>query len=187
MPFVSQAQRRYMHAQHPTIAKRWDKEFPNQKGLPGRKKKKYKIGVNNKLRGTLGQVNINRKGKVESKDGVARIQINIKGHKGDKAELASTVKHELLHVKHPKMTEKTIYKKSAKTKIPLHEQEKLLSKLRMKKLNYKGGAIKRKYKMGRGATKPGELISKMNEQKRSNIKSNNKTISKTRLAIMGLV
>lgn len=23
-----------MHSQHPDIAKKWDKEFPNQKGLP---------------------------------------------------------------------------------------------------------------------------------------------------------
>ncbi len=34
MPYVSDAQRKYMHAVHPKIAKKWDKEFPNQKGLP---------------------------------------------------------------------------------------------------------------------------------------------------------
>lgn len=40
MPFVSKAQRKFMHARHPEIAAQWDKEFPNQKGLPKRAKKK---------------------------------------------------------------------------------------------------------------------------------------------------
>jgi hypothetical protein len=45
MPFRSEAQRRFMWANHPRIAKRWSKEGPN-KGLPrkvrksGRRKKK---------------------------------------------------------------------------------------------------------------------------------------------------
>lgn len=34
MPYKSDAQRRFMHAKHPDIAARWDKEYPNQKGLP---------------------------------------------------------------------------------------------------------------------------------------------------------
>ena len=34
MPYVSDAQRKFMHAEHPKIAKKWDAEFPNQKGLP---------------------------------------------------------------------------------------------------------------------------------------------------------
>jgi hypothetical protein len=38
MPFVSEKQRRFMHAIHPEIAKRWDKETPKGK-LPMRKKK----------------------------------------------------------------------------------------------------------------------------------------------------
>lgn len=42
MPYVSQAQRRFMHVKHPEIAKRWDKEFPNQKGLPERIGSKHK-------------------------------------------------------------------------------------------------------------------------------------------------
>lgn len=37
MPYASKAQSRFMHAKHPDIAKRWDKEFPNQKGLPEKK------------------------------------------------------------------------------------------------------------------------------------------------------
>ena len=34
MPYVSNAQRGYMHVHHPEIAKRWDKEYPNQGKLP---------------------------------------------------------------------------------------------------------------------------------------------------------
>ncbi len=34
MPFKSQAQRSFMYAKHPAIAKRWSKEFPNQGKLP---------------------------------------------------------------------------------------------------------------------------------------------------------
>lgn len=34
MPYKSDAQRKFMHLKHPGIAKRWDKEYPNQKGLP---------------------------------------------------------------------------------------------------------------------------------------------------------
>lgn len=56
----------------------------------------------------------------------------------------------------------------------------------MKSLNYKVGTLKRKLKMGAGDFAPGDMISKMNEQKKSNIK-NNPTISKKRVAIMGLV
>jgi hypothetical protein len=51
MPYVSDAQRKFMHARHPEIAKRWDREYPNQKGLPEHvgKAKKGKVkprGVN---------------------------------------------------------------------------------------------------------------------------------------------
>ena len=34
MPFKSDAQRRFMYAKHPEIAKRWSKEYPNQGKLP---------------------------------------------------------------------------------------------------------------------------------------------------------
>ncbi len=40
MPFKSEAQRRYMYARHPEIAKRWSREYPNQKNLPKKAKKK---------------------------------------------------------------------------------------------------------------------------------------------------
>jgi hypothetical protein len=41
MPYASDKQRRYMHAKHPKIAKRWDKETGGKvkKAAPKRKKK----------------------------------------------------------------------------------------------------------------------------------------------------
>lgn len=39
MPFKSESQRRYLWAKHPKIAKKWAKEYPNQKKLPMHKKK----------------------------------------------------------------------------------------------------------------------------------------------------
>lgn len=40
MPYKSNAQRAYMHAKHPKIAARWDKETPKGKKLPEHVKKK---------------------------------------------------------------------------------------------------------------------------------------------------
>lgn len=98
-----------------------------------------------------------------SKKKAVKVVIYKKAHykkgKLDKAELASTVKHELLHVKNPKLTEKEVYKKTAKTKITPSEQTKLLAKLRTKKINYQVGTIKRKFKMKSSeGNKPGDLI-----------------------------
>jgi hypothetical protein len=39
MPFKSKAQRRFMYANHPKIAKRWSKHTPKGKRLPERKRK----------------------------------------------------------------------------------------------------------------------------------------------------
>lgn len=39
MPFVSKAQRRFMHAKHPEIAMRWEREYPNMGKLPEHKMK----------------------------------------------------------------------------------------------------------------------------------------------------
>lgn len=47
MPFQSEAQRRYMHANHPEIAKRFEAETPKGKKLPehkGRAKLEKKVG-----------------------------------------------------------------------------------------------------------------------------------------------
>lgn len=62
---------------------------------------KRKIKINNHLK-AYGQED----------DKTGQIEINVKKHKGNKAELADTIKHELLHQKHPKMHEKTVYKKT---------------------------------------------------------------------------
>lgn len=42
MPYVSKAQRAWMHANKPKMAKRWDKETPKDKPLPKQVKKKKK-------------------------------------------------------------------------------------------------------------------------------------------------
>ncbi len=44
MPFKSKAQRSYLFANEPEIAKRWAKEYPGQKNLPKRVKPKKKKG-----------------------------------------------------------------------------------------------------------------------------------------------
>jgi hypothetical protein len=43
MPYESEAQRGYMHVHHPEIAKRWDREYPNQGPLPYHKTKENPI------------------------------------------------------------------------------------------------------------------------------------------------
>jgi hypothetical protein len=40
MPFLSEAQRRYMFANHPEIAKRWAREYGTPKDLPFHVKRK---------------------------------------------------------------------------------------------------------------------------------------------------
>lgn len=122
---------------------------------------KMKIVVNNKMKGGLGASEFKKGNKPTGK-----IEINVKKHKGDKAELASTIKHELMHVKHPNMTEKEVYKRTAKTKIAPEEQSKLIAKLKTKRLNYKTGALKRKYKISSSdKIEPGEFIRRANEAK----------------------
>jgi hypothetical protein len=44
MPFVSQAQRKFMFSQHPEIAKEFAAKSPDMKDLPVRKKKKKVMG-----------------------------------------------------------------------------------------------------------------------------------------------
>lgn len=124
--------------------------------------KKAKFKINNKMKPY---------GMTDTSSGV--VQINVKKHKGDRRQLADTIKHELIHVKHPKMHEKAVYKKT-KPELSKATEDKLIAKLRMKQINYKIGAGKRKYKLK--SPEPGALITKYNEAK-----------SKARLAIMGLV
>ncbi len=158
MPWASTKQARWGHSPAGIKAlggkgkvAEWDSATP--KGSL-KKKKKAKIVVNNHMR-AFGQTDTKTK----------VVEINKKKHKGDKRELADTIKHELLHVKHPKMHEKTVYKKTKK-EIPYAEQQRLIAKLRTATRNQKVGAIKRKLHINKGvATKPGDLIAKMNSQK----------------------
>lgn len=43
MPYVSDAQRRFMHAKHPEIAKRWDKKYGKTGDLPEHVKNKRAV------------------------------------------------------------------------------------------------------------------------------------------------
>lgn len=166
MPYQSMAQMRWAHTPAGVKAlggkkrvKEWDRATKGRK-LPARvPKHKIKISISKKRSGNFAEMN----------PATNKIKINIKKHikngKLDKAELASTVKHEMLHVTHPHMTEKEVYKKTAKTKIPPQEQSKLLGMLKRKAVNSKVGALKRKYKLGKVDVSPGTFISKMNSQK----------------------
>jgi hypothetical protein len=44
MPFQSKAQRGWMYANHPKMAKRWEKETPHDRKLPKRKAKRKASG-----------------------------------------------------------------------------------------------------------------------------------------------
>jgi len=97
-----------------------------------------------------------------------KIQINVAKHRGDKSELADTIKHELNHAKAPRASEKTIQKKTKvdMSKMSYAEKEALTKKLRMKTLNYKLGAVKRRFKIHRHEkVERGDLINRMNESK----------------------
>lgn len=82
-----------------------------------------------KIKGALGMTYFTKDKKP------SKIQINVKKHKGDKAELASTIKHELLHAKYPNMTEATVYKRSRKTKMSTGEKKKMLAVLKYHQTN----------------------------------------------------
>ncbi len=56
MPFKSQAQRRWMYANKPAMAKRWSEHTPNIKNLPERKRRKV-------LFAALKNISKKRKGK----------------------------------------------------------------------------------------------------------------------------
>lgn len=123
-------------------------------------KKSVKI-LNKKLGGrTLGKTEFNNKGKA------TKVTVDVKKHRGDKKELASTIKHELLHVKHPKMTEKEVYKKSAKTRIKPKEERSLVSKLKGS-LRSKVSKAQKDIKAGKKVSfQPGELLRKAQDIKK---------------------
>lgn len=165
--------------------RRWGHTAAGQKALGGKKavaewdrakkKPKVKVMVDNKIKGSLGASEFRGKGRPNDKKPTGKILINVKAHKGDRAELASTIKHELMHVQNPKMTEREVYKRTAKTKISPMEQSKLLAKLRHKRFHYKTGAVKRKLKL-KGEVSAGELINKSRPSS-----------SRERLVLMGMV
>lgn len=206
MPFVSQAQRRYLYAKHPAVAREFAAKTPKGKKLPqhvkhkSKKKNLYTVatnglqGIGKRIGSGIRQARQTRKmadqnfsnradnshyyegtkywathknkakpkfkvnnkmkslGRMNTKTNV--IEINKKKHKGDKKELADTIKHELTHVKHPKMKEKQVYKST--DNMTSSERSRMLSKL--KGIHYKQGALKRKYKIGRKGTQPGDFI-----------------------------
>lgn len=157
MPFRSQAQRKFLYANHPEIAKRWSAEFPNQGKLPVhvKKKKKPSLVVDNKI-------------KAYGEEQGGKIKINLSKHKGNKSEIADTVYHESYHAKHPKATEKVTYQKThaAMKEMSYNEKVSLANKVKMKNNHYAQGAAKRKLGITRHEKMtPGSLISKMNEQK----------------------
>lgn len=187
MPFVSKAQRAYLYANHPKVAAEFQRHTPKGAKLPKhvKGKKKYKMKVDNKIK-SYGEMNPKTN----------EIKINVKSHKKkgklDKAELASTIKHEIMHVKHPKRTEKEVTKLTAKTKIPPKEQSELLRKLQSRKAQMHGreGAIRKKLKVKPGeAVGPGELFNraKQQSQKAESGKDGLPSNPRERTAIMGLV
>lgn len=111
------------------------------------------------------------------------IEVNKKAHKGDMKELASTVLHETLHVKHPKMTEKEVYKASAKTKIDPDERRALLARLRGARITKTANALRKKYKVE--GSEPGAIYQKANAQKPIREKGSNPSLQK--IEIMGIM
>ena len=95
--------------------------------------KKPIIKVNNHLKGDWGTTDT-PPGKRPL------IQINLKKHKEDpfkkrytyKQSVADTMVHELMHARHPRMTEKTVYKKTARKmrSVSKAEVEKLYNKIK---------------------------------------------------------
>lgn len=131
------------------------------------KKKKAKVVVNNHMKAY---------GQMDPKTNV--VEINKKKHKGDKTELADTIHHELLHVKHPNMKEREVKDKATREvdQMSQSEKDRLIAKVRMKGINQRRGALKRKYKMSASEDAPGAIISKFNDLPR-----------KERVSVMGLV
>ncbi len=177
MPWKSDKQRRWGNspAGIKALGKSGVAEWNNASKGMKLKKKKAKIVVNNKIKAY---------GQTDTKTNL--IEINKKKHHGDKRQLADTIKHEIYHTKHPKAHEKTVYKKTGHIEnMSSQEQNKYLAKLRMKGINQKVGAVKRKFKL-KGQAKTGDLISEINKRKITR-KTNQSIPRKERVSIMGLV
>lgn len=183
-PWESKAQARWGHSPAGVKAlggkknvAEWDASTKGLK-LPARVgKKKYKMKVDNKIKSY---------GWMDPKTN--QIKINVKSHKGDKAELASTIKHELMHVNHPKRTEREVTKLTAKTKIPPAEQRELLKKLHRTQLAKNVSSLKKRFKMKPGEeVVPGSFINRAKEQSRNVAQPSDGMSVAKRVAISGLV
>lgn len=146
-------------------------------------KKKYKIVVKNGMRDKHGFI----LGQTDPKTNRIAINVKARPHK-DKRELASTIKHEIMHVKHPKMTEKEVYKRTRKTKISPAEQSELLKKLHRHKLNSRVGGLKRRLKMKReDEVVPGAMINRAKEMSQKAAQPSGGTSTPlVKVAVMGL-
>jgi hypothetical protein len=153
MPFVSKAQSRFMHSQHPEIAKRWDKLTKNPSSLPEHKKRRlarlrHKFKVRGKKPGDLLHgyktiVDNKLKNYGETDDRTKTIRVNKKLSKRDPShkrplkgskypEVLDTELHESLHAQNPKLTEKQVYKKTHKKirQLTRKQKQKLYAKFK---------------------------------------------------------
>lgn len=174
MPFVKTGANNYKSPSGRNFTKKQVKMYYATNGFT---KKKVPI-VAKKLKGSFGETTI-QKGKA------VKVEIDVKRHKSKK-ELADTIHHELMHAQHPKMHEKTVYKRTAKDMkvMSQSEQDALVAKVRHKKLNYTLGAVKRKLKVS-GDFKPGELITKAKSQKVAKNNGKSSISHETKVTIMG--
>jgi hypothetical protein len=89
--------------------------------------KGYKFKIDNKLIGAVGEIDYDKK----------TIRINkSKAKKRGSGEVLKTIKHEVDHMKHPKMHEKTVYAREKNTpKLPKKTKAKLYSLFNKRKYN----------------------------------------------------
>jgi hypothetical protein len=91
MPFESEAQRRWMYANKPEMAKRWEKHTPKDTKLPEKVKKAYIKGFLNRAE----QYGLRKEAEDFLSGGAAD---NIPDSAFSRKELAKGKKHELEHV-----------------------------------------------------------------------------------------
>ncbi|MCJ7804933.1 hypothetical protein MUP35_04365 [Patescibacteria group bacterium] len=141
MPFKSKAQQKWMFVHHPKMAERWAKHTKNIKALPEKVKKRdelvdWKFTVDNKMKDGVGETDYNKK----------LVRVNkVKAKKRGSGEVLKTIKHEVDHIKHPKMHEKTVYKREKDTlKLPKKTKAKLYRLFNQKKFDKQ---IKKTFKL----------------------------------------
>jgi hypothetical protein len=97
MPFKSQAQRRWMYANEPAMAKKWQEHTDKDEELPERVKKAYMAGFLKRA----SEYGLSRKEAEELLEG--GIADGMSDSEFPKKELAKGVKHELEHVNNQRM------------------------------------------------------------------------------------